>query len=382
MLRSPLLIIAISFATLSLLVQKNYPSNPASDYVGTEKCLSCHQAQKSFLGTSHYLTSRVATRESIAGKFEDGQNILNTSDPELFYRMEARKEGFYQTAILGTVPNAVYVSKRFDLVLGSGRKGQTYLYWDKSDLLYELPVSYWTELGTWVHSPGYEEGVVNFNRPVPPRCLECHASFFESLSDSPLENRYNRSNHILGISCERCHGPGREHSALHLAKPAKQADEKIVNPARISRERQLGLCALCHGGIGVSKTPAFSYTVGKDLQDYLELKLPSPTEAVDVHGNQVALLERSRCFQSSTMTCSTCHNSHVMQRDVADFSERCLACHKVQSCGLFATRKNELVGKCVDCHLPKQTSNVIVSSRGGAKIQPQVRTHWIKVYSN
>jgi len=377
MSRSPLLIIAISFAAFNVLAQQQ--AIPARDYVGTEKCLSCHEEQKSYLTTSHFLTSRVATRASIAGNFENGQNIVKTPDPELHYRMEAKSDRFYQTAILGSPPNAVYISKPFDFVVGSGRKGQTYLYWN-GDSLYELPISYWTELGTWVSSPGYDDRVVNFERPIVPRCLECHASFFESLSDSSSGNRYNKSNHVLGISCERCHGPGSAHSALHLEKVPKPADEMIVNPAKLSRERQLGLCALCHGGLGVSMSPAFSYTVGKDLRNYLELKVPSPTEAVDVHGNQVALLQRSRCFQSSSMTCSTCHNPHVTQRDVAEFSERCLACHKVESCGLFAKRKHEIMHKCVDCHLPKQKSNVIVSTHEGAKIQPQVRNHWIKVY--
>jgi hypothetical protein len=37
-------------------------------------------------------------------------------------------------------------TERFDYVIGSGGKGQTYLYW-KGDLLFQLPVSYWTELG-------------------------------------------------------------------------------------------------------------------------------------------------------------------------------------------------------------------------------------------
>jgi hypothetical protein len=73
------------------------------------------------------------------------KNILKTEERELIYRMEAKPEGFFQTAVLGTAPDTVSLSQRFDLVIGSGRKGQTYLYWDKGDRLYQLPVSYWTE---------------------------------------------------------------------------------------------------------------------------------------------------------------------------------------------------------------------------------------------
>ena len=349
--------------------------------VGDEKCLSCHQKQKSYLDTAHHLTSRPATKDSIAGKFEERKNILKTAEPELRYKMEAKKDGFFQTAMLGRAPGTATISRRFDLVVGSGRKGQTYLYWDKNDQLYQLPVSFWTELDTWVHSPGYDEKVANFSRPVLARCLECHASSFEALGDSGTGNRYNRSNYVLGISCEKCHGPGQQHVDLQNAKTTKPSDQLIVNPAKLSRERQIGLCALCHGGIGVAKAPAFSYTAGKELEDYLHLEMPGPNEAVDVHGNQVALLERSHCYQASSMTCSTCHDVHLPQRDPTAFSGRCLTCHKIQSCGLFRKSGDRIAGKCVDCHLPRLTSNMIVSSHEGARLRPQVRTHWIKVYS-
>ena len=356
-------------------------------FVGDEQCLSCHQKQKDFPRTAHHLTSQTATRESIAGSFAPGKNVLKTPEPELQYRMEARADGFFQTGILGTPPDTVSLSERFDLVVGSGRKGQTYLYWGKgldengpADRLFQLPVSYWTEIASWVNSPGYGDRIIEFTRPVLPRCLECHASSFESIADASAPNRYRKTNYALGVTCERCHGPGPQHSALHAKNPQKVADEMIVNPAKLPRDRQLALCSLCHGGVGVSKTPVFSFKVGDALADHLQLSSPKPDDPLDVHGNQVELLERSKCFKESNMTCSTCHDVHVPQRNVADFSERCLACHKVQSCGLFPRRGRALVGKCVDCHLPNQTSNVIFSTHAGARITPKVRNHWIKVY--
>jgi len=294
--------------------------------------------------------------------------------------MEARNDGFFQVGILGTPPDTVSLAERFDIVIGSGRKGQTYLYWDKNDQLFQLPVSYWTEVASWVNSPGYGDRSIEFSRPVVPRCLECHASFFDAVTNSGFANRYRRTDNILGISCERCHGPGKKHAELNAPGAPKPVDQAIVNPAKLPRDRQLALCSLCHGGIGVAKAPAFSFKAGDALEDFLKLEIPKEDEALDVHGNQVALLERSKCFKSSSMTCSTCHDVHVRQRDVVNFSERCLACHKVESCGLFPKRGRAIVGKCVDCHLPNQTSNVIFSTHDGVRIRPKVRNHWIKVY--
>ena len=340
-----------------------------------DQCLSCHKTHNAYLTTAHHLTSRLASRDSILGKFD---SVLKTSEPELFYRLEAKPNGFFQTGVLGTPPDAVSISQRFDLVIGSGRKGQTYLYWGENDQLFQLPVSFWTELGSWVNSPGYGDRTLDFSRPVLPRCLECHASSFQP--DANLANRYKRTDFVLGVSCERCHGPGAQHIALNSAPNAKPAQQAIVNPAKLPRERRMDLCGLCHGGVGVAKTRPFSFTVGNALEDHIQLEHPGANEPLDVHGNQLALLERSKCFKESNMTCSTCHDVHQTQRDASYFSDKCLQCHKVQSCGLFPKRGRALAGKCVDCHLPNQSSNVIFSSHDRVRITPKVRNHWIKVY--
>ena len=100
--------------------------------------------------------------------------------PICFFRMESKDNGFFQTAVQGVPPYITARTERFGLVIGSGGKGQTFLFW-KSDLLFQLPVSYWNEVG-WVNSPGYRDGVAYFDRPVNSRCLECHGTYFESLA--------------------------------------------------------------------------------------------------------------------------------------------------------------------------------------------------------
>ena len=352
--------------------------DPAGAQVSNDKCLSCHEDYRKYLSTAHHLTSQEATAKSILGSFAPGKNILKPS-LDVRYEMEATKDGFFQTGFFGEQPELKILGARFDFVIGSGRKGQTYLFWGE-DRLFQLPVSYWTEVASWVNSPGYGDRVVDFGRPVVPRCLECHASSFEPVTDSEFPNRYRKSNYVLGISCERCHGPGKQHVELNAPGAPKPTDQAIVNPAKLPRDRQLALCSLCHGGIGVAKAAPFSFTVGNALEDFLRLEVPKPDEPLDVHGNQVALLERSKCFKSSSMTCSTCHDVHMRQREVGDFSQKCMACHKVESCGLFPKRGRAIVGKCVDCHLPNQTSNVIYSTHDGVRIRPKVRNHWIKIY--
>jgi hypothetical protein len=352
----------------------------AANAAGDAACLSCHREKESFEHTAHRLTSTLPTSRSIDGSFSHGENVLQTSSPYLHFRMDSTNAGFYETAVTGRPPDTSIRSERFAFVIGSGRKGQTYLYWRGTDALYELPVSYWTTLDKWINSPGYVDGSVNFDRPITPRCLECHATRFESMPSLNVMNQYQRTGMILGTSCESCHASGREHVTRERSPLHVLLQSAIVNPARLSRQRQLDQCALCHGGLGRLRTPAFSYVAGQPLEQHLQLRTPPPSEPVDVHGNQVALLERSLCFRSSQMTCATCHDVHRPQRDVVELSGRCLTCHTVQSCGLFSQHGKELVGRCVDCHMPKLTSNTIVSNYNGHQERPQVRSHWIKIY--
>lgn len=305
---------------------------------------------------------------------------MKTVDPGLSFRMDAKNGGFYQTAVLGEPPHTKEHSEPFNIVVGSGEKGQTYLYW-KEDELFQLPISYWTQLGEWVNSPGYQDGTANFDRAVIPRCVECHAAYFEALTPSRSMNRYNRTDFVLGISCESCHGPGEEHASRRRSQAAASAGEAIANPAKFSRDRQIDLCAECHGGAGEGIAPAFSFKPGEPLANFIKLQRPAPDAKVDVHGNQVALLERSRCFQASaSMTCSTCHNEHAPERTAASYSSRCLTCHEPSKCGMYAKLGAQIVNNCIDCHMPVQQSNVIVSDVNGTEVRENVRNHWIKVY--
>jgi Cytochrome c554 and c-prime len=351
-------------------------SSSRENYVGDAACNTCHREKvESFHQTAHSLTSRSPDKSSILGSFTPGANAPTTSNPELSYRMDEKKDGFYQTAVFGIPPYTTERTERFGLVIGSGGKGQTYLYW-KGDQLFQLPISYWNELG-WVNSPGYRDGVANFDRPVVPRCLECHATYFESIP--PIPNRYSKTGFVVGITCEKCHGPGREHTRRESSMVTQSSESAILNPAKFSRDRQIDLCAWCHAGQGIESAKAFSYLPGEPLDHYLSLPQADPNAQVDVHGSQVELLKKSRCFESSQMTCLTCHDVHIREHDASAFSRRCLNCHKPGT-AMFPKLGHQADSNCIDCHMPSQETNLIVFHWNGKKARPRVRSHWIKIY--
>jgi hypothetical protein len=238
--------------------------------------------------------------------------------------MEKQLGRFYQTGIHGDRSQ----TERFDLVIGSGRRGQTYLYW-KDGLLFQLPVSYHAGSRRWINSPGYKDGTVHFGRGIPPECLDCHASRFR-LEQTASGLQYSED-YSLGIQCAKCHGEADRH-------------EQIARPSSIE------LCSRCHSG----------------------LRHEQPLEP-DVHGNQVGLLKASRCFQESgSMTCSTCHDVHRVERDPGVLSARCGVCHQPSSCPTAAVQGDSARSRCVDCHMPIAPSKLI-------EVQTY-RTHRIAVY--
>jgi len=367
-------------------------SGARDGFVGDAACLPCHQTQSaSYLRTAHHLTSQPADRNSILGSFAPGSNTLmiaapgaDNSAPRFYFTMVARKDGVYQTAVAELNAQKLTRSERIDVVVGSGVRGQTYLYWH-SNRLYELPVSYWTEGRQWINSPGYQDGTANFGRRADPRCMECHTTYIRALSPDPQTNLYEKSSLAMGISCETCHGPGAGHVALEKSPTrGSTAPAAILNPVRFTRDRQVDLCGLCHNGTQRQELlPAFSYLPGRSLDEFFA---PAPSDAaqqLDVHGNQVGLLKLSRCYLSAPgMTCSTCHDVHAPELSAASYSSRCLRCHNWQSCGVAKRMGHQIVEDCVDCHMPLQQTTAIVSVTAGRVLHTSIRNHRIGIYHN
>jgi nitrate/TMAO reductase-like tetraheme cytochrome c subunit len=358
------------------------------DYAAAEKCISCHkEVYDSHIRTAHYLTGQPAVDSFIKGSFQKGKNTYSYS-PSILLSMEKRDSGFFQVAYFKGVEKK---AMRFDMVIGSGVMGQSFLTW-RGNRLYQLPITYFTEANQWSNSPGFPSEKVLIDRPVTSRCLECHISYAQGIAGpaiEPVEFDHNRI--IYGVDCQKCHGP----AAAHVEYQAKHPDDKtakfIINPSKLSRIQQLDVCALCHGG-NIQKTkPSFEFAPGKNLSDYFTIDSARDVvqngSSIDVHGNQLGLLKASKCFRTSTtMTCNTCHNTHQNERGQLEiFSKRCMSCHNPADekfktsvhTSVTAIEKN-----CIDCHMPAQPSKSIAVYLQGNETPKAslLRSHFIGIY--
>lgn len=364
--------------------------NIRSPYVGASACGKCHQSiHESFRQTTHYLTSQLPRANSILGSFEPARALLRTRNPDLWFEMRASEDGFLQTAWSREQGRIVPRTERMDIVVGSGKMGQTYLYW-RGSKLFQLPVSYFTEAKRWINSPGYPDGQAYFDRPVNPRCLECHATYFEVDSEEDpmrpyLSNVYSRNNYLLGVTCERCHGPGGLHSKNPPERSGSGASSDIVHPGKLERELQMTLCAQCHSGHLVPRNGPFSFRPGQGPEAFIAVESLRARNSGGVHTtNQPDRLRRSRCFQESgSLTCNSCHDPHHLERgNLQLFSRRCMTCHQPHVCGMAATLGDSIEGNCIDCHMPVQRDLGTPMETAGGFETPRMRDHNVAIYRN
>ena len=128
----------VMFITLNIAYKnKDNIKYDTIKFAGSAAFANWHEnIYESNIHTAYYLDSRPAAREFIKGDFSRGKNKF-VYNQWMEVVLEQKKDSFFQTAYIN---GAEYQSKPFGIVIGSGRKGQTYLYWD-SNKLYQLPVS-------------------------------------------------------------------------------------------------------------------------------------------------------------------------------------------------------------------------------------------------
>ena len=302
--------------------------------------------------------------------------------------MEKRSGGLYQVAYKnGKAENA----QRFDLTFG-GVKAESYLYW-KGNELYQLPMSYFKALHTWTNSPGYDSTFADFTRPITIGCLECHTSFIKQL-DEHTENGvttadFDKGTLIMGVDCERCHGPASDHVYYQTTHPEDKTAKHIITYALLTRTQRINMCAVCHSGSsGTMLHSTFGFKPNDNLTDYkLEDLFQTTNPAMlDVHGNQSRLLAASKCYMMSQIDCATCHNVHQTQREqIALYSKKCMDCHTTANhnfCKMAPALGDIIKTNCIDCHMPAKPSNIIkVGTSGIDKAIPYlVRSHHIAIY--
>lgn len=291
----------------------------------------------------------------------------------LRYRMTERDGKFYQRrfTIGADGSETDVVEAKVDYILGSGNHARTYLHRTSQGKLVELPVSWYVERsGAWNMSPGFDRpDQPDMRGAIGPECMFCHNSYLQ-----PNDPSKPGSDETLfpakmpeGINCQRCHGPGGAHVAAATGGKAtvEEIRSKIVNPAKLSRDRQMEVCMECHMETSARHVPSAIRAYGRELESfrpgeplgeyktYFERPKDSKSDDFEVAHAGYQLL-RSACFRDSQMTCLTCHNPHNIPHGpeaTKQYIAICERCHKgISHTGVKMTAGSD----CLSCHMPKR----------------------------
>jgi predicted CXXCH cytochrome family protein len=279
------------------------------------------------------------------------------------------------------------VEHEIDFVLGSGNHARTYLHRTANGTLSELPLGWYAENGgAWAMNPGYDrpdhQGV---ERKITYDCMFCHNGYPEI----PPGDTGPRSAPIFssvpeGIDCQRCHGDGEKHIALARGPGVpgqgarlEEIRAAIVNPSRLTPERQMEVCMQCHLETTSSLLPAsivryergpFSYQPGEPLADFMLHFDHAPgtkrDEKFEITGS-VYGLRQSECFRKSNgaLTCTTCHNPHDAVRGeeaTRHYTSVCRQCHGAAVDSLVKAGAHTASTDCAGCHMPKRRTDDVV----------------------
>ncbi|KAA9340629.1 tetratricopeptide repeat protein [Adhaeribacter soli] len=336
--------------------------SPEVHYTGMKSCVSCHQdIYQSYLETGKGRSFHVPSRDNIIENFEAKPVYDKFSD--LSYRAFWRGPDMYIAEFRLQGRDTVhYRAEKVDYVIGSGNQTRTYLY-EINGYFYEMPLTWYVGKKIWDLSPGYENGHnTGFNRTIGQQCMECHNSGSQFVANSV--NKFTTVG--LGISCEKCHGPGEAHVKLMQAGSKESIknsiDYSIVNPRNLPVQLQFDVCRQCHlEGITVPKPNKnlVDFRPGMPLASFAEVFIPVASMNTPEFGfaSHAERLQQSPCFIGSgeKLTCNTCHDPHkaLKGNSLLFYDEKCQGCHEPKK--LIDPHKNvKLEGKnCVTCHMPK-----------------------------
>jgi len=260
-------------------------------------------------------------------------------------------------------------------IIGSGSNGFGGLTTNGA-YLFQGPLSFYSKVGAWALSPGYEFGNYGFNRPILAGCVTCHSG--QAMTAAGGNGRFEDPPfQELAIGCENCHGPGQQHVREMTGKgTGRTAHTSIVNPARLSPALADNICMFCHqtGDVRVLK-PNKDYRdfrPGEPLDDTLSIFLvppkresPPPSDHVEHYYSMIL----SKCYRSSKrgLSCTTCHDPHVQPSGTEApgyFAGKCASCHTDKSCKLplSVRQQQKPPNDCAGCHMAKRDVGVILHS--------------------
>jgi len=364
---------------------------PVSDkahpgYIGGAACTACHQTQHdSWVGSHHDKAMMLASEQSVLGDFndaafehfgvksrffkKDGRFYVNTDGPD------GKNADFEIKYTFGVTPLQQYL-----IEFPGGKVQALTVAWDtrkKEDggqRWYHLYPDEATPAGDALHWTG-----PNFT--WNHMCAECHSTDLQKNYDAQTQT-YHTTWSEINVSCEACHGPGKDHADwaaqykvnpktdkgdMGLAVRLKDETRVWVMDAEtgIAKRRTplkddtlINACARCHSRRSQiadgpdTGTPMLDHYMPSYLTEGLYFPDGQIQDEVYVWGS----------FQQSKMhmagvTCVDCHDPHTASVPTKS-NDLCAKCHLPSKFDVYEHYHHppdSPGSQCINCHMPHRT---------------------------
>jgi hypothetical protein len=289
------------------------------DYVGSDKCATCHQVQfKGWVKTFHSTVIQDAQRDPsvILGDLSD-LDVPFTRD-QVFFTIG----GHWDQRYLTKLDDEYYILPR----------------------LWSIQSKKWRPYSAY----GWQK------RPYSKYCVGCHSVGFNPQTKKIYEH---------SVGCESCHGSGTK----HVKEPTAT---NIVNPGHLPKDRSEEICASCHvRGKDLTDEYFFplGYKPGDDLGKYLV-----PIDKLEGESNSTAIHRlwdkwRSDREAKARSRCEVCgiDQGTKPKKALETADAMCLSCHEFEDRVQKHTRHKEGSVHCADCHIEKPQEAVNESKSAG-----------------
>ena len=267
---------------------------------------------------------------TVVGDFRDGTKFAD-HDRSYTFGMKDGKP-YVSVSFGGRVPETFSV----DYTLGAKRY-QGYLATLPEGRIYVLPVFWHVASKRWVdwkEITPIPDGAHDIRQIWNANCFNCHGTNIVQGYDV-AEKKYKSTWTEMGIGCEACHGPGRQHVALmdawekdpaskpkydNSSKNRQLSDILKIFSVKSSEPRRIyDTCAYCHGN---KRNVFVGFKGGDRYADYaMPFLISDPIPDNDLQGefwpdgrpnrfNRPQALTLSGCFKAGAIACTNCHVAH------------------------------------------------------------------------
>lgn len=327
---------------------------PDNHFLGDKTCKECHADQfKSWQGSDHDKAMQIVSDSSILGNFNNvkfkSQGITSHfyKKGDDFYVNTEGPEGTYQdykiVYTFGIKPLQQYIVQ-----FPNGHYQCLRTAWDtEKGKWFDLYPDFKVVHSEWLH---WSRGGLNWNT----MCSDCHSTNVRKNYDFDSHS-YDTKYAIINVSCEACHGPGKDHvEQANLKGKDYTFSGELKMMVGTNPKDLVDQCARCH--MRREQISEYYNFEGSMLDHYYPELINTRTYHPDgqimdedyVYGSFM----QSKMYHNN-VTCINCHDSHSYKLKF-EGNLLCAQCHVPDTYNSPAHHFHEQDSEgaqCINCHM-------------------------------